>query len=68
MDASVAAPVLRLASQVIDHRRHNRSHPLPEIIVMALVAILFGADGCDDVDLRRSCATNCARNSPMHVT
>lgn len=49
MDASVAAPVLRLAGIVTDPRRHNRLHPLPEMIVMALVAILCGADGWDDV-------------------
>lgn len=35
MDASVAAPVLRLARNVADPRRHNRLHPLPEMIVMA---------------------------------
>jgi DDE family transposase len=49
MDASAAAPVLRLASRVADPRRHNRVHPLPEMIVMALVAILCGSDGWDDV-------------------
>ncbi len=49
MDASAAAPVLRLARVVIDPRRHNRLHPLPEMIVMAVVAILCGADGWDDV-------------------
>jgi predicted transposase YbfD/YdcC len=49
MDASVAAPVLRLARLVTDPRRHNRVHALPEMIVMALVAVLCGADGWDDV-------------------
>jgi predicted transposase YbfD/YdcC len=49
MDASAVAPVLRLASQVTDPRRHNRLHPLPQMIVMALIAILCGADGWDDV-------------------
>lgn len=49
MDASAAAAVLRLASHVTDPRRHNRLHPLPQMIVMALVAILCGADGWDDV-------------------
>ena len=49
MDASAAAPVLRLASVVTDPRRHNRLHPLPQMIVMAVVAILCGADGWDDV-------------------
>jgi predicted transposase YbfD/YdcC len=49
MDASAAAPVLRLASLATDPRRHNRLHPLPQMIVMALVAILCGADGWDDV-------------------
>ncbi len=49
MYASAAAPVLRLASCVTDPRRHNRLHPLPQMIVMALVAILCGADGWDDV-------------------
>ncbi len=49
MDASAAAPVLRLARAVTDPRRHNRLHPLPEMIVMAVVAILCGADGWDDV-------------------
>ncbi len=49
MDASAAAPVLRLADCVTDPRRHNRLHPLPEIIVMALIAILCGSDGWDDV-------------------
>ncbi len=49
MDASAAAPVLRLARAVTDPRRHNRLHPLPEMIVMAVIAILCGADGWDDV-------------------
>src|SRR3982750_2244914 len=49
MDASAAAPVLRLARLVTDPRRHNRLHPLPQMIVMALVAILCGSDGWDDV-------------------
>jgi predicted transposase YbfD/YdcC len=49
MDASAAAPVLRLAGHVTDPRRHNRLHPLPQMIVMALVAILCGSDGWDDV-------------------
>jgi len=49
MDASAAAPVLRLASLVTDPRRHNHLHPLPQMIVMAMVAILCGADGWDDV-------------------
>lgn len=49
MDASAAAPVLRLAGTVTDPRRHNRLHPLPEMIVMALIAILCGSDGWDDV-------------------
>jgi hypothetical protein len=38
-----------LARLVTDPRRHNRLHPLPEMIVMALVAVLCGADGWDDV-------------------
>ena len=49
MDASAAAPVLRLASNVIDPRRHNFLHPLPQMLVMALIAILCGSDGWDDV-------------------
>jgi len=49
MDASAVAPVLRLASLVTDPRRHNRLHPLPQMIVMAIVAILCGSDGWDDV-------------------
>lgn len=49
MDASAAAPVLRLASCVADPRRHNRLHPLPQMIVMAVIAVLCGCDGWDDV-------------------
>jgi predicted transposase YbfD/YdcC len=49
MDASAIAPVLRLAGQVTDPRRHNHLHPLPQMIVMALIAILCGSDGWDDV-------------------
>src|SRR5690348_12738937 len=49
MDASAAATVLRLAGTVIDPRRHNRLHPLPQIIVMAVVAVLCGSDGWEDV-------------------
>jgi predicted transposase YbfD/YdcC len=49
MDASVAAPVLRLASKVADPRRHNRLHPLPSMLVMALIAVLCGSDGWEDV-------------------
>ena len=43
MDASAAAPVLRLAGLVADPRRHNRLHTLPSMIVMAVVAVLCGA-------------------------
>ena len=49
MDASAAAPVLRLAGLVSDPRRHNYLHPLPQMIVMALIAVLCGCDGWDDV-------------------
>ena len=49
MDASAAAPVLRLAGLVADPRRHNHLHPLPQMIVMALIAVLCGCDGWDDV-------------------
>jgi predicted transposase YbfD/YdcC len=49
MDASAAAPVLRLAADVTDPRRHNLLHPLPEMLVMALIAILCGCDGWDDI-------------------
>jgi predicted transposase YbfD/YdcC len=49
MDASAVAPVLRFASQVTDPRRHNHLHPLPQMIVMALIGILCGSDGWDDV-------------------
>jgi len=49
MDASAAAPVLRLAGDVTDPRRHNFLHPLPQMLVMALIAILCGCDGWDDV-------------------
>ena len=50
MDASAIAPVLRLANDVTDPRRHNKLHPLPAMIVMALIAILCGSDGWDDVE------------------
>ena len=49
MDASVAAPVLRLVNQVRDPRRHNRVHPLAQMIVMAVLAVLCGSDGWDDI-------------------
>ena len=49
MDASAVAPVLRLAGVVSDPRRHNRLHPLPQMIVMAVAAVLCGSDGWDDV-------------------
>lgn len=49
MDASAVAPVLRLAGLVQDPRRHNHLHPLPQMIVMALIAVLCGCDGWDDV-------------------
>lgn len=49
MDASAIAPVLRLASQVTDPRRHNRLHPLPQLIVIAVMAVLCGADSWQDV-------------------
>jgi predicted transposase YbfD/YdcC len=49
MDASTAAEVLRLARLVPDPRRHNIVHPLPQMIVMSLVAILCGSDGWEDV-------------------
>lgn len=49
MDASAAAPVLRLVGDVCDPRRHNRVHPLPPMIVMAVLAVMCGSDGWDDV-------------------
>jgi hypothetical protein len=49
MDASAAAPVLRLVGQVNDPRRHNRVHPLPQMIVMAVLAVMCGSDGWDDI-------------------
>jgi predicted transposase YbfD/YdcC len=49
MDASAAALVLRLAAKVADPRRHNRLHPLPQMLVMALIAILCGCDGWEDI-------------------
>lgn len=49
MDASAASLVLRWASDVKDPRRHNVVHPLPEMIVMALMAVLCGCDGWDDI-------------------
>lgn len=49
MDASAVATVLDMAEQVTDPRRHNTLHPLPQMIVMAIVAILCGCDGWDDV-------------------
>jgi predicted transposase YbfD/YdcC len=49
MNASAAAPVLRLAEQVKDPRRHNILHPLPQMIVMALIAVLCGCDAWEDV-------------------
>lgn len=49
MDASAAAPVLRLVGEVSDPRRHNRVHPLPQMIVMAVIAVMCGSDGWDDI-------------------
>lgn len=49
MDASAVGEVLRLASLVEDPRRHNTVHPLPQMIVMSLVAMLCGSDGWEDV-------------------
>jgi predicted transposase YbfD/YdcC len=49
MDASTAAPVLRLMDDVIDPRRHNTLHPLPQLLVMALIAVLCGCDSWEDV-------------------
>lgn len=75
MDASAAAPVLRLAGLVTDPRRHNRLHPLPQMIVMAVVAILCGCDGWDDVaefcEVRADWFTrmlNLPRGVPSHDT
>jgi predicted transposase YbfD/YdcC len=75
MDASAAAPVLRLASLVTDPRRHNRLHPLPQMIVMAVVAILCGSDSWDDVaefcDVRADWFArmlNLPRGVPSHDT
>src|SRR5438270_7957669 len=45
MDASAAAPVLRLVGEVCDPRRHNRVHPLPPMSVMAVLAVMCGATG-----------------------
>jgi predicted transposase YbfD/YdcC len=75
MDASAVALVLRWAGEVHDPRRHNRVHPLPEMIVMALLAILCGSDGWDDVaefcQIRRDWLATFlprARGVPSHDT
>lgn len=49
MDVSAIAPVLRLAGEVRDPRRHNIVHPLPQMIVMAVVAVLCDCDGWDQI-------------------
>jgi predicted transposase YbfD/YdcC len=49
MDASATSLVLRWAGDVQDPRGHNRIHPLPEMLVMAVIAILCGCDSWDDV-------------------
>jgi predicted transposase YbfD/YdcC len=49
MDASAVSQILRIVGQVTDPRRHNRLHPLPEMIIMAVMAVLCGADGWEDV-------------------
>lgn len=49
MDAAACALVLNIVRDVVDPRRHNFLHPLPEMIVMAIIAMLTGCDGWDDI-------------------
>lgn len=49
MDASAVREALRMTRLVHDPRRPNRVHPLPEIILMSLCAILCGADSWQDI-------------------
>jgi predicted transposase YbfD/YdcC len=49
MDASAANLVLRWASDVKDPRRHNRVHPLPEMIIMVVIAVLCSCDSWQDI-------------------
>jgi len=49
MDASAMDLVLSWAGEVNDPRRHNRVHPLAEMIVIAVIALLGGAEGWTDV-------------------
>ncbi len=75
MDASATSLILRWAGEVHDPRRHNRVHPLPEMIVMALIAVLCGCDGWDDVadfcEVRREWLAELMprlRHTPSHDT
>jgi predicted transposase YbfD/YdcC len=49
MDAAASTLVLTIVGDVVDPRRHNALHPLPQMIVMAVVAMLTGCDGWDDI-------------------
>ncbi|MGC8553859.1 MAG: ISAs1 family transposase [Phycisphaerae bacterium] len=49
MEDRAFGDLLSLAQSVADPRRHNRIHNLSEIIVMAILAVLGGAEGWVDV-------------------
>jgi predicted transposase YbfD/YdcC len=50
MDAQATAGVLRALCDMPDPRRHNRLHKLTDIITIAVLAVICGADGWVDVE------------------
>jgi predicted transposase YbfD/YdcC len=51
MDVTVRADVLRRFEQMPDPRAHNAIHRLPDLVVMAILAVICGADGWVQVAL-----------------
>ena len=51
MDVTVRAEVLRRFEQMPDPRGRNTIHRLPDLVVMAILAVICGADGWVQVAL-----------------
>ena len=49
MEAQATAEILRHMTQIPDPRRHNRLHPLGDLITIAIFAVICGADGWVEV-------------------
>jgi hypothetical protein len=51
MDVQATAEILRVFDELPDPRRANARHKLVDILTIALLAVIGGADGWQDVEI-----------------